>query len=152
MDPRPEIVERREDVGMWVAVPVVESDPDQGDLRADRRQEGGVRGRRPVVGDGQHLGTQAVAPLGQQVGLSLPLDVPGEQHAGPATGDAHDGGGLVQLAAGRTEGPPRRGVEDLKVEVAHDRDLATRRRPDRDALGRGHRVDLGSGRQVRRQR
>jgi len=131
---------------------VVRADAEQRDGRRDGGQEHRIGGGGTVMRDGQDLGPKAVAGPAEELALCLPLDVAGHQHASACPGDAQHRGGLVQLAARVPVGPSGWRVEHLDVEVADPRHIPARRCPDHDPTRRRQRVDLGSRRQLRRQR
>lgn len=77
MDPGAQPLERRDDVGVGMAVSVVDADAEQRDGRTDGHQERRIGGGGPVVRDGEDLGAQAVGCPREQLGLPLPLHVAG---------------------------------------------------------------------------
>ena len=137
---------------MRVPVLVVGADADHADLRADRLQEGRLRGRRPVVRDREQLRLQLVGGAVEQVPLAGGLHVAGRQDPLVAEVEAQDVGAVVELAAFVPVRAPRGRMQHLHPQVT-DRDLvAGDRRPHRDVTVGGDLVHLGGMRQVGRQR
>lgn len=125
MHPGAELREGRDHPGVGVTVAVVPPDADERDLGRHRGEEGRVGRGCPVVRDGEHRGVQPTTCPLEQLGLARTLHVPRQQHARVPPGEVEHQGGLVQLAAGRAEGPARRRVQDRDAQIPHHRGIAT---------------------------
>lgn len=152
MHPRAHGCQRREDVRVGMPVRVLGPDADEGHRRIDRREERRLGGPGAVVRHGEHVGAQLVRTLGQQAGLRLALDVPGQEHARPPMVHPQHQGGLVALARRVPVRPTGRGMQDLDGQVTDADGRALHRGPHGRAASRRRRPQLDRSRGLRWQR
>jgi hypothetical protein len=117
-----ELVQHAQGAWCGMAVLVVGTDPDDGDLRPDGAQERGVGRGSAVVRHGEQLGREGprdgiVGLALQQVGLGREFGVAGEQRPAVPPGDPRDDRAVVELAARPAIGPPGIGPQDGDLQV-----------------------------------
>jgi hypothetical protein len=142
--------ERRDHVGMRMPMAVVGPNPDEPDARAGGDEERVQARARPVVGNGQQIGTEPLRAFEQESLRSL-LDVPGEKHRTTTPRDPEDDRHLVRLRPGSGEGPSLRRPQDLERDITEHEPVACDGMGDRHRSMTRRRVDLRHERAVGRQ-